>query len=298
MPRLRREPAKLKFLLYFFITYLALAGLYTILWFTAPAIAFLFFIVMTWFHWGQGDVYTLVTAIEDTHLRTTWQRGLTLLVRGGLPMLLPLLAFPEVYREVAHLLIQIFGPVEAASLTWAFTPHFRWITGGGFLFITLFNLSSGYYLARTAPQRAAWQMDCFETVVLAFYFSIVPPILAIGLYFCLWHSVRHIIRLILIAPNAEKSLPEISWRQAFRSFIREAASLTVAALLLLTTLYFIVPQTPTDLPGLVALYLVLISALTFPHTLTVCWMDWRQGVWLPEINAESPASSRRVLARW
>ena len=44
------------------------------------------------------------------YLRTRAQRVLTLLVRGGLPMLVPLLAFPEVYRSTALDLVGLFDP--------------------------------------------------------------------------------------------------------------------------------------------------------------------------------------------
>lgn len=51
-------------------------------------------------------------------------------------------------------------------------------------------------------QRRVWREDAFEIVLLAAFFALVPPVLAVGLYFCLWHSVRHVGRLMLLDPTS------------------------------------------------------------------------------------------------
>jgi Brp/Blh family beta-carotene 15,15'-monooxygenase len=74
--------------------YLVLGGAYLALWNIFPLLSFALFIFVTWFHWGQGDVYSSRALLRI--------RGLPvvpgLIVRGGLPMLVPLLAFPESMR--------------------------------------------------------------------------------------------------------------------------------------------------------------------------------------------------------
>jgi Brp/Blh family beta-carotene 15,15'-monooxygenase len=76
------------------LLYLVLGGLYLALWFAAPVAAFALFVALTWFHWGGGDLHALSALSRQgwvSHGQT--RRALTLLVRGGLPMLVPLLAF-------------------------------------------------------------------------------------------------------------------------------------------------------------------------------------------------------------
>jgi hypothetical protein len=54
------------------------------------------------------------------------------------------------------------------------------------------------------------------------------------------------------------------------------------ALVLLFGLYFVVPGTGSQgqsPASLLAVYLVLISALTLPHVVVVSFMDLRQGLW-------------------
>jgi len=50
-------------------------------------------------------------------------------------------------------------------------------------------------------------------------------------------------------------------------------------LALLVGLYLVAPGAGASPPALLALYLVLISALTLPHFVVVSFMDARQGLW-------------------
>lgn len=89
-------------------------------------------------------------------------------------------------------------------------------------------------------------------------------VLADGLYFALWHAPRHIARLVLLDPVPASS-----------RFARDAAPLTGLPLALLVALYLAVPAGEGDAGSLLAVYLVLISALTLPHAVWVSYMDAR-----------------------
>jgi len=58
---------------------------------------------------------------------------------------------------------------------------------------------------------------------------------------------------------------------------------------LLAALYLVVPAVDESAPSLLAVYLVLISALTLPHAVVVSYMDVRQGLW----EAPPPGGLRR-----
>lgn len=260
-----------------FVLYLTLATLYLILWFASPGAAFALFIILTWFHWGQGDLYVVAALERDTDGTPVFLKALTALVRGGLPMLTPLLAFPEVYQGVASSLVGLFQG-DVSALEWAFGPVFRGAVGAVFLLILLVTL---YWRYRRSDSRGlfAWRLEVVETVLLAVYFVTVPPILALGLYFCLWHSPRHIARLMLLNRVSAAALNKGRIWPALVTFVRDAAPLTGASLALLAGLYFLVPGAVDGFAGLLAVYLVLISTLTLPHAAIVCLMDLRQGVW-------------------
>jgi Brp/Blh family beta-carotene 15,15'-monooxygenase len=257
--------------------YALLGGTYLALWYLAPVASFVLFIAVTWVHWGQGDVYALVAVEGVDHLRTRGQRALAAAVRGGLPMLVPLLSHPDQYREVAALLVGRFG-VTAADLAPLFETGTRLVLGTGFVALTFIALGIGL-LRGGGLTDPGWRVDALETGLLWAFFLAVPPVLAIGVYFCLWHSVRHIARLALVDPRAAGALSRGAWRPALARFARDAAPLTAVSLVFLGGFYLLVPVRPTDLPETVGLYLILIAVLTLPHVVVVSLMDRAEGVW-------------------
>ena len=259
------------------LLYLTLSGLCLALWFAAPATAFVLFICVTIFHWGAGDLHSLLFFGPDGFDRMSLtSRALLLLLRGGIPMLVPLLFFPNAYRSVATDAVALFG-ADAAALSWGFSPTFRLAVGVALVAISLafLLLAAGDFVGR----RGILLPVALETLLLFAFFAVVPPVLAVGLYFTLWHATRHIARLVSLDRTGSGNLGAGRKGRALARFARDAAPLTGLALVMLVGLYFVVPR-GTQVPGsLLALYLVLISALTLPHASLVTYMDLRQGVW-------------------
>ncbi|MFT4890927.1 MAG: Brp/Blh family beta-carotene 15,15'-monooxygenase [Halobacteriales archaeon] len=262
----------------------AVVGLYAVLgvayvlgWFVAPVVAFGAFILLTWVHWGQGDLHALLALADADHLPTRGHRAATAAVRGGLPMLVPLVAFPDRYRAVATAVIGAFGsePTELAAL---FAPTTRAAVGLGLAAVAVATLGLGFFRGNA---RRGWAIDAGETGVLAAYFAVVPPVLAIGLYFTVWHSLRHVARLAVADPESAAELRAGRIGRPVARFARDAAPATVGALALFAPLWWLVPGTPDGLPAYAGLYLVLIAVLTLPHVVLVAWMDREQGVWRP-----------------
>jgi len=260
--------------------YVVLMAAYAVGWFLAPTASFVFFVAMTLFHWGQGDVYALLALDGAEHLPTATERGLALLVRGGLPMLAPLVAVPGRYREVALSVVSLFG-ADAAALAPAFSPTGRLVAGGGLLALSVLGVVVGGLRVRGGAARTPWLVDAGEVALLWVYFAVVPPVLAVGVYFCLWHALRHVARLLVVSDAASDALAAGDATAALGRFARDAAPLTAVSLLVFAALWVAVPNAPGagDRGGLLALYLVGIAVLTLPHVAVVTWMDHRQGVW-------------------
>jgi Brp/Blh family beta-carotene 15,15'-monooxygenase len=262
--------------------YVLVGGLYLAWWFLAPVSAAVFFILLTWFHWGQGDVYFLLSLVGVDHLPTRPERGLALVVRGGLPMVAPLAFHPVAYQRVAGTFVALFdGPVGA--LDPFFTLTARLVAGGGLFALTLVSTLVGAWRVRAGAARRPWFVDVGELALLWLFFAAVPPVLAVGLYFTVWHALRHIARLLLVDPPATAALRVGNPSTALRRFSTDAAPLTVVSLVLFVGLALVVPadlgslvRAPDDL---LALYLVGIAVLTLPHVVVVTWMDRVQGVW-------------------
>ena len=254
------------------LLYIVLSGFCFALWFVAPAAAFVLFVSVTVFHWGAGDLHAaLFFGFDGLDGMGRTGRVFLLLLRGGIPMLVPLLFFPDVYKGVAADAAGLFGP--SAVLSWAFEPVFRLVVGLALSVVALILVSCA--IRDGAARRGAFLLLVLETILLFAFFAVVPPILAVGLYFTLWHAPRHVARLVLLDPGAATGLRAGSVVR----FARDAAPLTGLALALLAGLYFAVPRAAQDPGSLLALYLVLVSALTFPHASLVAYMDLRQGVW-------------------
>lgn len=280
------------------VLYLLLGGAYVLVWLAAPRLAALAFIGMTWFHWGQGDLWVLVGLLDAEHLRSRLLRGATVVVRGGLPMLVPLLAFPDRYRAVVSAWTALFN-VEF-GLPWLFAPRTRAALGAGFALVTVGTLAAGRL--RVAGQsngddsgpRRAWRIDAAEVGVLWAYFALVPPLVAVGLYFTCWHALRHIARLVLLDPENEVpgTPPSLTaWAAgAVARFARDAAPLTALSVVLLVGFGAVVPATARTVPEYGALYLVFISVVTLPHVVVVGMMDRADGVWA----AEAPGAGTEV----
>jgi Brp/Blh family beta-carotene 15,15'-monooxygenase len=277
-PRVNGDPVTRRAVGVVVAVYVLLGALYGVGWFLAPLPAFLFFVALTWAHWGQGDLYALLAFADADYLRTRVQRVLATVVRGGLPMLVPLLAFPDPYRRVARAFVGLFGGASVADAAWLFAADTRLALAVGYGAVVVGTLALGF--VRTDPtNRTPWLVDAGETGLLVVYFAVVPPILAVGVYFCVWHAYRHIARLVLLEDGSRTALADRDLWPALARFAREAAPLTFVSLGLLGGLYLLVPRQPGDLLGLVALYLVLIAVLTLPHVAVVSWMDRRQSVW-------------------
>ncbi|MDZ7745359.1 MAG: Brp/Blh family beta-carotene 15,15'-dioxygenase [Halobacteriales archaeon] len=261
------------------LVYLLLGVGYTLVWFLTPVVGFVSFILLTLAHWGQGDMHALVAFAGGDHLVSLSQRVLAAVVRGGFPMLVPLVAFPSEYERVAGLLVAPFAG-DASALAPVFTPASRFAVGIVFTVLVAVHLGVGYW------QQAGegWRRDAGETVLLGAYFLTVPPLLAVGLYFCLWHALRHVGRLALTDEPSVEALATGDLWTPLRRFARQAAPLTAVALAFLGVFYWLVPEPPTTVEGVVGLYLVLIAALTLPHVAVVAWMDMRQRVWTRNVS--------------
>ncbi|MFB6091191.1 MAG: Brp/Blh family beta-carotene 15,15'-dioxygenase [Halobellus sp.] len=260
------------------LLYLVLGCAYAALWYLAPAASAAFFIGLTWFHWGQGDLYAL-DALGGTHLENRAVRIGTLLVRGGLPMLVPLLRFPDRYRDVVDAWVALFD--TGLDAAWLFAPETRLALGGGFAAVTAATLLVG----RLRGGGKVWRYDAGETVLLWAYFLLVPPLVAVGVYFCVWHSLRHIARLVAVDPGARDAFTDRGTVSALRRTGRDAFPLTAVSIALLAGVA-VVAGVDADLETLAALYLVFIAVLTLPHVAVVAWMDWAETAGLARLVRE------------
>ncbi|WP_084509878.1 Brp/Blh family beta-carotene 15,15'-dioxygenase [Haloplanus natans] len=253
------------------LVYLTLGGAYAALWVVAPVASAALFVALTWLHWGQGDLYAL-DALGSSHLDSAGVRASTVLVRGGLPMLVPLLRYPERYRAVVDAWVALFGRDLTAA--WLVAPDTRLALCAGFAALTVGTLAAGYRAG-----DAGWRLDAAETLLLWAYFLVVPPLVAVGVYFCVWHSLRHVGRLMGVDGGARAAFRDRGTLAALLRTGADATPLTAVSVLVIGGVA-VVAGVDTAPRVLAALYLVFIAVLTLPHVAIVTWMDRVEGAGL------------------
>ncbi len=253
--------------------YALLAALALGLWWLAPTLTFWGFLLMSLLHWGQGDLHYLETD-QGRRRSGPWSAPLTLLARGSLPILVPLLAFPDWYGRLASGVRLAFGldGLTGPLLSGVWITGLTWALGAVLLAYALDILRSS--------RRPV--LELAETALLLVFFVLVPAPLAIGTYFTLWHAWRHLGRLLSLQPGAygtaaSSAAPtSADTRPSRPSTLRLAVDLvpiTLVALGLLAGLYLWAAPHVQNVETFAALYLALIAALTVPHALLVAWMD-------------------------
>jgi Brp/Blh family beta-carotene 15,15'-monooxygenase len=265
------------------VVYAVLGGAVVAAFFLAPVAAFVGFIALTWLHWGQGDVAALVVAGVD-HLPTSADRWLSLVVRGGLPMGVPLLAHPGEYRLVAEWIVGLFtvdATAAAVAVDPVFVPETRLAVGAFMVAATALSVGLGYRRVRGGASRRGWLRDAGEVAALWAWFLLAAPVFAIGVYFALWHGLRHVGRLVLVDDRAAAALGRDDLSGALGRFARDAAPLTLGGFLVVAAVGLSVPAGVAAPGDLLAVSLVAIAAMTLPHVVVVAWLDRKQGVWRP-----------------
>lgn len=275
VPRARGIPATRRPIAAVGLLYLLLGGAYAVGWFLAPAAAAVGFVALTWLHWGQGDVSAMVGLLPGEHPDDLTGRVLAAAVRGGVPMVVPLLAFPAWYRRVLGWFVAPFGGA-GAGLDLLGAPGTRVALGAALASLTVLAVVRGYC---RVGATTAWRVDAAEMSLLWAFFLVVPPLLAVGVYFALWHSLRHVARLLSLDRRTRAALSAGRVLAALGRFARDATPLTLAALALLGGLWLVVPVTPTRPGEATGLSLAFVAVLTLPHVAVVAALDREQRLW-------------------
>lgn len=210
----------------FGVAYLLLAGLVGLGWTLAPLFTLVLFLLASVLHFGLGDT---------EHARSgTWERIAGVVARGGLPVLLPIALHPS---EVAPILAAL-GHVGPPAMELALQQVPWLVVPWGFCF--------AMWLGRAGAD------ETHEALALVAAFVLLPPLLAFAIYFCLCHSVRHLLRLgAMLSPGSAR----LAWVRVLR--------VGVPATLLCLAGGWLLAQGGVE-TALVPLF-QLLAALTVPH---------------------------------
>ena len=244
----------------FSATYLAVAALVWGLWLISPALGTLYFLAITVWHWGSADASDALPRAIGTFewLARSLCRG-TIIIAG-----------PITFHFAA-------ASQTIASLTLAFHSSYR--PSGDLRLAAEFIFGAAVLVELClATDKREWRLFA-ETTLLAALVIAAPPLAAIGIYFLGWHSLRHLARLTSLRADTN----HWAWRQ-FGAAYATLLPLTVAAIALLIGVGAYL-RVRLNEQNAIAVYLILISALTLPHALVTGWLDWSERAGRQKSNA-------------
>lgn len=249
--------------------YLALSVAIIGFWKMAPTAAVFGFLILTIYHWGKADL-----AFERLYRPELWSEsspasnGIFTLLRGILPIGLPFIAFPREANAFVEACNALFSGSPLPGLQTLRTGFLLLIGLLGALHVFMHALAFG------RSRSVGHLYILMESAALMAFFTLVPPLVAIGWYFCGWHSFRHVLRLCTYEPPK----PDNAHRGRLRlgRFFLQAAPFTIAAIGLTALLLMMVGDFSAPDLSWVATCLVAVSAFTVPHACVVEWMDRRE----------------------
>ena len=252
------------------LLYPTLSILYLIGWYFQPLASAVFFLIITIFHWGQGDRYLSVKMHRAGYLeRSFFLKSLHIMARGSIPILLPGYLGNETYRMFLEEMIRQGGRVNY-DLVWITQNQSFFLAVP--LILTVMQLFLSFNKLEK-DEKGAWAFDFFEACFLLVWFLWLPPLWALGTYFALWHSLRHSLRIIWIDPIGKESLEIGAYMKLKARWLQISGLMTFLALV---GLWFLLAL-PLSFRGIQLDWLgkamLGISILTLPHTVVVCLMD-------------------------
>ena len=264
---------RVSFSLRYIVLYLVLLGGFVGLFFVAPVPALALAFTTAVVKGGHGGLKVMDALCGTDHLATPWQRGLSIVVRGGAIMLVPLLAWPGVYISFSTYMAQIFGAQPPLPLA-THLPEIQATVGTVYGLALVGHLGGGLY---TSGLSVSWLTDLAETTLLVTYFTFVPMMLAVGLYFPLWYSLRQTARATATA-NAEPAPDRLSLPLTWAAMVLGA----LVTFSLMAAFYLLVPNPLGNaglLAGSVAFYTIFVCLLALPHIIVGDWLDRDRGIW-------------------
>ncbi len=268
---------------FFFIGYVGIVLLVLLIWQLRPLAALIGFLVVAGFHFGQGDLYwnRMIRNPGDAEVRERPDllgSVLFLAVRGSIPVIVPVLAFSDEFAVSAQSLMSL---MTQSSTPWVLSDLYRQTAIGLLVVLILVQLTASALCALRSSRevRRLTLVESVETGFLITFFCVVPPVLAMGVYFNGWHAVRHIGRLILQDPLSLMLVRRGRIGRAVARFHLATLPTTFVAVAFAISLTLFLRSRQWNVPDIGLMGLALASALTVPHVLVVLHMDRIQHVW-------------------
>uniref|UniRef100_A0A7S0NC91 Beta-carotene 15,15'-dioxygenase n=1 Tax=Hanusia phi TaxID=3032 RepID=A0A7S0NC91_9CRYP len=260
----------------FVVVYLAMMGMVIASWFLAPVASLAAFLFLSVIHWGLGDT--------ESDLVPLTLQPLEVLIRGSIPILLPSVLHQEAVSQIFSFLVGMHGDtssvqsiVNGMSASMSFFI-FGWAICFSYHLIEIvrYTNAKGVKDLKLTSKQTRHLISAVELASLTALCSLCPPLVSFMLYFCVWHSCRHILCVAASTFDNSRCI------RALMKFGLHALPFTIATLLMAGVWYFKLEQTEWDQQGkqdsstelkstlkkfdaLSQVIFVGLSAVTVPH---------------------------------
>lgn len=216
-------------ILFFLISYLFVAIIFTTAWFFYPILCLVLFLLISGLHFGLLD--TLKMPTSSLKLMQALIYGLT-------PIIIPIVFHTREVNEIFKLLL--FD--EDNDIAYQMQHFFLiWLLGLIIFFVKY-------------PESS--QRQVLEIITLATLLVILPPLWGFAFYFCFVHSIRHFL-------NLRKELSNLETSDVIALFMTSIATITIVALA-----GFLLEGNGME-ESLLKVTFIGLAALTVPHMLLV-----------------------------
>lgn len=210
----------------FTTAYIVLATLVVLFWLWFPALSLFIFLTISAWHFSDDWVKTI---------KQPFRIG-----AGALLLLMPIGFHTEAVSTIFQALSGLNGAHLATTLS---LPSWFLVTA-----MTL--------IAAAAAAQRQWQ-SCLEFLSLLGLAYFTPPLIYFTLYFCLLHSPRHLLGLMITAPV--DTHPQL---------LRMMVTYTLASLVLIGGLWWLWSALPSS-TLILKLIFISLAAVTVPHMLLI-----------------------------
>ncbi|MEQ9308665.1 MAG: Brp/Blh family beta-carotene 15,15'-dioxygenase [Balneolaceae bacterium] len=232
------------FNLKFYGFYILAIAIYSIFWIIFPLFSFLFFLVITWYHFGQADAKRFDLS-KTNEIIIQFSRGLTVV---------GLITFGDI-EYASQIIESVSGfSIQTYLVTFIDLEITKWVIASFYPFVYILVMFNKLSL----KTFFVYLLDSF-IVSLLFIYS--DPVWAFSIYFGIWHSYNHVLVMLnFLSSENEKKL--------FGWFYKESFIFSLLSYLGLLFIYNLLDAFGNE-SLMVSLLFVLISVLTLPHMIIV-----------------------------
>lgn len=238
----------------FYSWYLSAILVYSIIWVLFPFFSFMFFLLITLYHFGQADA--------ERFSWYGWRKWAIHLGRGftvvGLIVYGDLTYSSSIIAAVTDISIQPY------SESFFNTEIIRWFIASFYLIVYLIvNLNKKH-------REQNFGIYLIDAIIVPAIFLYCNLVWAFAIYFGIWHSYNHVLVMLNYLKSKELNV-SFSW------FFKESFLFSLLSYLGLLFVYNMLNAFQNE-ELLVSLLFVVISVLTLPHMLVVekLYSRWQQ----------------------